>query len=369
MNADSKLSLQSTASSDLESKPPRARILRRILLVVVPVVVVTAGTSLYLMTGRYVGTDNAYIKAAIASTSPEVSGNIRSVLVAENQAVTKGQPVLTIDDTTYRIALVGAEANLRTAASVIESDRARYRQRQASLAILQGNAAFAEREYQRQSALASSNFVAAAKLDETKHNLDSARQNIALLKQQEAEILARLEGDPDIGLEMVPSYQQALAAKASASTYIQRTTLAAPFDGIVSQLPGVGDYARTGAPVFSIVAANDVWIEANFKETDLTHMQVGQAVEISVDTYPGQPLRGRITSISQATGAEFSVLPAQNSSGNWIKVVQRIPVRISVDGQHAGPALRAGMSVSAEVDTGKTRFEQYFGAAIARSPN
>lgn len=369
MNANLKLSLQPNAASDGDTKPRRTRLLRRILMVFVPLVMLTAAASWYLMTGRYVGTDNAYVKADIASISPEVSGNIMSVLVGENQAVSKGEPILTIDDTNYRIALIGAEANLRSVAAAIESDKARYRQRRASLAILQGDIAFAERDYKRQSALAASNFVATSKLDEAKHKVDSARQNIALLKQQEAEILARLEGDPDVNPEMVPSYQQGLAAKASAARMIQRTTLVAPFDGIVSQLPKVGDYARTGAPAFSTVGTNDVWIEANFKETDLTHMQVGQTVEVRIDAYPGRPFRGRITSISQATGAEFSVLPAQNSTGNWIKVVQRIPVRISVDQQQGGPTLRAGMSVTADVDTGRTRFEQFFGAADARAAN
>jgi len=361
MNAESKMSLESPAT-DFEDGSQRRRFLRRILMGVVPAVVILAAIGGYFATGRYVGTDNAYVKADIASVSPEVSGNIQSVLVTENQHVAKGQPVLTIDDTNYRIAMAGAEAQLRNVVSSIESDKARYRQKQAALALMQGNVAFAEREFKRQSSLAASNFVSTAKLDEAKHALDSARQNIVLLKQEEAEILARLEGDPAIAPEKVPAYQQAYTAKLSAATYIQRSTLVAPFDGIVSQLPKAGDFARAGAPSFSIVSNADVWIEANFKETELTHMLAGQPVTIFVDTYPDRPFHGHITSISQATGAEFSVLPAQNSTGNWIKVVQRIPVRISVDDQSAGPTLRAGMSVNADVDTGKTRYAQFFGS-------
>jgi len=355
MNAESKVSLP----TETESPPQSRRALRRILMGVIPAVVLTVGAAVYLLGGRYVGTDNAYVKADIASVSPEVSGNIHQVLVAENQLVKKGDSILVIDDTNYRIALVGAEAQLRNVVAGIESDKARYRQKEASLAIMQSNVAFAEREFKRQSTLASSNFASTAKLDEAQHAMQSARQNIALLKQEEAEILARLEGDPNITPEKVPSYQQAYTAKLSAATYIERATLHAPFDGIVSQLPKVGDFARTAAPTFSIVSSADVWIEANFKETDLTHMQTGQAVEIHIDTYPGRPFKGHVTSISQASGAEFSVLPAQNSTGNWIKVVQRIPVRISVDDQHDGPALRAGMSVTADVDTGKNRLAQY----------
>ncbi len=355
MNAESKVSLP----TETETVPQSRRALRRILMGVIPAVVLTVGAAVYLLGGRYVGTDNAYVKADIASVSPEVSGNIHQVLVAENQLVKKGEPILVIDDTNYRIALVGAEAQLRNVVAGIESDKARYRQKEASLAIMQSNVAFAEREFKRQSTLASSNFASTAKLDEAQHAMQSARQNIALLKQEEAEILARLEGDPNIAPEKVPSYQQAYTAKLSAATYIERATLHAPFDGVVSQLPKVGDFARTAAPTFSIVSSSDVWIEANFKETDLTHMQTGQAVEIHIDTYPGRPFKGHVTSISQASGAEFSVLPAQNSTGNWIKVVQRIPVRISVDDQHDGPPLRAGMSVTADVDTGKNRLAQY----------
>ncbi len=360
MNADPKMSIASS-KLEVEPLPGQRKALRRILMGVVPLVVLAGGAFWYLTGGRYVETDNAYVKADIASVSPEVSGNIQQVLATENQRVTKGQPILVIDDTNARIMLAGSEAQLRNAAAAVESDKARYRQKLASLALMQSNAAFAEREFKRQSTLASSNFASAAKLDEARHNLDSARQNILLLKQEEAEILARLDGDPNVAPEKVPSYQQAYAGKLSAENMIRRATLVAPFDGIVSQLPKEGDFARTGAPLFSIVSDAGVWVEANYKETDLTHMQVGQPVEIKIDTYPGRPFKGHVTSISQATGAEFAVLPAQNSTGNWIKVVQRIPVRISVDDQKAGPALRSGMSVTVGIDTGKSRYDLFFG--------
>ena len=363
MNAEPKISLQSALAPDVA--PRDTKVLRRLLMGVVPAVVIAGAIGWYVLGGRYVGTDNAYIKAEIASISPEVSGNIKKVMVTDNQSVAKGQPLLIIDDTNYKIMLAGAEAQMRSAASNIESDKARYRQKQASLALMQSDVAFAEREFKRQSTLASSNFVAAAKLDEAKHKMDSARQNITLLKQEEAEILARLEGDANIAPENHPSYQQAMTAKVSAETYMERATVVAPFDGIVSQMPKVGDYARTGAPLLSMVSGNAVWVEANFKETDLTRMKVGQPVEIHVDTYPSRPFHGRVTSISQATGAEFSLLPAQNSTGNWVKVVQRIPVRISIDDQKEGPSLRSGMSVTADVDTGRNRMSRLFGADAA----
>ncbi|MBY0508987.1 MAG: HlyD family secretion protein [Rhodospirillaceae bacterium] len=363
MNAEPKISLQTDITPD--ALPQDKKALRRVLMMVVPAVIVAAGAAWYAFGGRYVGTDNAYIKAEIAAISPEVAGNIKQVLVTENQAVTKGQPLVVMDDTNFRIMLAASEAQLRTAIANIDGNKARYRQKAASMALMQSNAAFAEREFKRQSTLAASNFVAAAKLDEAKHSLESARQNIALLKQEEAEILASLEGDADIAPQNHSAYQAALAGKVTAETQIQRATIVAPFDGIVSQLPKVGDYARTGAPLLSMVSNNAVWIEANFKETDLTHMRVGQEVKIDVDTYPSRPFHGRVTSISQATGAEFSLLPAQNSTGNWVKVVQRIPVRISVEDQKDGPPLRSGMSVTADVDTGRNRMSRWFGADAA----
>jgi len=357
MNAEPRnMSLQST---EMNGDKEGFFTLRRLLMVVVPLIVVVAAGWLYLTGGRFASTDNAYIKADIVTVSPEVAGNIVDVLVAENQKVTKGQTLLTIDASNYQIMMAGSEANMRAALANIEATKARYRQKQESIAIMQTNVGFAEREFKRQATLAASNFVAAAKLDDAKHNLETAQRNIALLKQEQAEILASLQGDPNIDPMQHPTFQQAMAARASAQRMVDRATLVAPFDGIVSQVPKAGDFARTGAPLLSIVSTAGVWVEANFKETDLTQMHVGQDAELSVDTYPGRKFHGKVASISQATGSEFAVLPAQNSTGNWIKVVQRIPVRISVDTSADSPALRAGMSVVADVDTKIRRIDHY----------
>lgn len=350
-----------TAPLSSTAAPPRNRLLRRVLMLGVPLAVIVVGAAIYLAGGRFVSTDNAYVKADIASLSPEIAGNVLEVLVAENQKVTKGQPLLVIDSTNYKVGLAGAEAQMRAAVANVESAKARYRQKEESIALMQTNVKFAEREYQRQAQLASSNYVAAAKLDQAQHALESARRNLRLLQQEKAEILATLEGNPDIRPEDHSSYQQAVVGRESAKLFIERATMVAPFDGVVSQVPKVGDFARTGAPILSLVSTSGVWVEANFKETDLTQMKIGQPVDIEVDTYPDRKFQGHVASISQATGAEFSVLPAQNSSGNWVKVVQRIPVRIAFE-TTSGPALRAGMSVTAEVDTGVRRASQWFGA-------
>ena len=357
MNAEpQKISMQSTVMNDEKGG---FFTLRGVLMIIVPLIVIAAAGAFYLNGGRFVSTDNAYIKSDIASVSPEVSGNIVDVMVKENQRVTKGQPLVAIDSSNYQIGIAGADANIKSALANIEEAKARYRQKQEAIALQQTNVAFADREYKRQATLASSNFVAAAKLDDAKHNLETAQRNIALLKQEQAEILASLQGDANIDPMQHPTYQQALVAKATVQRMLDRSTVVAPFDGIVSQLPKAGDFARTGAPLLSIVATNGVWVEANFKETDLTQMRVGQDADLKIDTYPGQVFHGKVTSISQATGSEFAVLPAQNSTGNWIKVVQRIPVRLSIDAPADGPPLRAGMSVDAEVDTKIRRIDQY----------
>lgn len=355
MNAERKISVGPVAAEDA---PKEKKGLRRVLMVFVPLAAIILGGLAYAWGGRYAETDNAYIKADIASISPEVAGNITQVLVAENAHVTKGQSLVVIDDTTYRIALAGSEAQLRTAVANIESAKARYREKQQTLALNQTNLAFAQRELARQSALAAQDFATKAKLDESRQAVETAQHNIALTKQEMQEILASLEGNPDIAPEQHPTYQMALAGKATATVQMERSTVKAPFDGVVSQVPKVGDFARTGAPLLSIVSTAGVWVEANFKETDLTHMTTGQKTELKVDTYPGAHFEGHVDSISQATGAEFAVLPAQNSTGNWVKVVQRIPVRIAVDTKD-GPPLRAGMSVVASVDTGKHRYQRW----------
>ena len=362
MNAERKISVGAAAGEDAApgEKTGEKKGLRRVLMVFVPLLLIAGGVTAYAWGGRFAETDNAYIKADIANISPEVSGNITQVLVGENAHVTKGQPLIVIDDTTYRIALAGSEAQLRSAVANIESAKARYREKQQTLVLNQSDLAFAQRELQRQSALAAQDFATKAKLDESKHAVETAQQTIAQTRQQISEILASLEGDPNIEPLKHPTYQMAMAGKVSAETFMERATVHAPFDGVVSQVPKLGDFARTGAPLLSIVSTAGVWVEANFKETDLTHMTTGQPTEIHVDTYPGRAFEGHVESISQATGAEFAVLPAQNSTGNWVKVVQRIPVRIVVDGKD-GPPLRAGMSVVASVDTGKRRYQEWFG--------
>ena len=352
------LSVPGQAATDA----PRPRRLRKVLMLGVPVIAVIVGVALYAITGRYISTDNANVKADIVSISPEISGVINKIAVTENQRVTQGQALLSIDSTQYTIGLAEADAEIRSAAARFDADRALLKQKDESLRMAQTDATFADRELKRQAALGAGRFVAVSKIDEVQHARDSAMQKIALLKQEQAEILARLDGKTDLPVQQYPAYQSGLAKRAAAEFFLSKAVIKAPFDGIVSHVPKVGDFARTGVPAMNIVSSKVMWIDANYKETDLTYIRPQQPVDIHVDTYPGRVFKGHIDSIAQASGGEFALLPAQNSTGNWVKVVQRIPVRIAIDTPPGnGPVLRAGMSVTVDADTGARRLDRWLG--------
>ena len=344
--------------------------LRVLLMGVLPVIAIAVAVGFYAAGGRYVGTDNAYLKADKASVAAEVSGPVSEILVQENQKVVAGQTLFRIDDRPYRIALDRAEAELRRTANDVASLRASYQAKREEIHMAETNAAYFDRESQRQTELVSRNIAAPVKADEARNAADSARQKIAVLRQNLAEIVANLGGEIDAPLETRAQYLAARAARDQAALDLARTVVNAPGEGIVSRVDALrpGTYVRAGTPVFSIVAADHVWIEANFKETDLTYMRPGQTVSVEVDSYPGRTWKGVVSSISQASGSEFSILPPQNASGNWVKVVQRIPVRILLDGTVNAQALRAGMSANVEVDTGHRRgLPGVVGTALAGS--
>jgi membrane fusion protein (multidrug efflux system) len=309
-----------------------------------------------------VDTDDAYVKSDMAAVSADISGPITEIYVNENQAVTKGQALLKAGGSVYPLTVAGAEVNMESARKDVESDKAAYRQRVQSLVLAHTDLQFADRELKRQAALAQSQNVSIQHLDEARHAYQTAQQKIALLEQEKAEYLAKLQGNPDMAVEDYATYKEAQVKLATAQYFVDHMVLKAPFDGIVSKVPKVGDYVRTGVPVLSIVSPEKVWVDANFKETDLTHMHPGQPVSFTVDTYPGYKFQGHVDSVAQASGAEFALLPAQNTTGNWIKVVQRITVRIAID-QRPDDAhvLRSGMSVIANVDTGHRRISRWLG--------
>ncbi|MDN5871117.1 MAG: HlyD family secretion protein [Nitrococcus sp.] len=332
-------------------RPSRSAV-RRLLLMSVPVVVAVIACYFYILGGRYVSTENAYINADMVRISAQVDGPITRVAVAENEPVRQGALLFQIDPAPYRIALRSARAKLEQARGEIKTLKASYRQAQESLQLAKLNVAYAEREYQRQLALARRHVTSQAQLDRYRHERDVAKEKVAGLGQELARIRASLNGDPDIPVEQHPRYLAAKAACDAAALDLRRTWVRAPFDGVAAKVPNPGAQVTAGKPVMSLIAKRGVWIVANFKETALTHVRPGQPVSIEVDTYPDHHWHGHVQSIAQATGAVYSLLPAQNATGNWVKVVQRIPVRIAIDDQAGGPALRAGMSVTSEIDTG-----------------
>jgi membrane fusion protein (multidrug efflux system) len=335
----------------------RRRVIRWTLLLIGPIAAILIGGYIYYSGGRYASTDNAYIKADKVTLGAEVSGVIAGVPVAENEDVAAGDVLFRLDDSQYRVKLAKAEADLAEVVSSIASTKANYREMQAELGSARGDANYAKTEWQRQAGLKGTSAASKMKLDAARHDLETARHKVAVISEQLKAIRATLAGGVDVPVERNPRYQAAKADRDLAELNLQHTLVKAPFSGVVRNVPKVGRYVSAGEGAISLVADKRFWIEANFKETELTYIRPGQPVSISVDTYPDQTWTGKVDSISQATGAEFAILPAQNATGNWVKVVQRIPVRIAVktEGDGDGPDLRSGMSSSVEIDTGYSR--------------
>jgi membrane fusion protein, multidrug efflux system len=351
-----------------ESKPPptqsersavrerlRNRQKRMILMVVVPALVVTAAVYAYLHAGRHVVTDNAYVQGHIVNITAEVSGVINRVGAEEYQHVNAGDELLRIEDRTYRIAVDRADATLAEIRSEIEADKLAYRGALTEIAMYETSLRFAQAQFARQVGLRDANLGTLQDLDTAKYNLDTAQQQIEVAQQKAASLLARLNGNADIPVADHPRYREADAALAQAALDLEHTIVAAPADGVVINRPEPGDYVEPGKPMMALVADRNLWIEANFKETQLTHVREGQQAEIRIDTYPGSIWHGRVESISEATGAQFALLPPQNATGNWVKIVQRIPVRIAIEQTQELPALRLGMSSTISIDTGYVR--------------
>jgi membrane fusion protein (multidrug efflux system) len=335
----------------------RRQLVRWSLLAAGPLAVAVVIGWFWLTGGRYVSTDNAYVQSDTINIATDVAGLVKSIQVHDNEHVTAGQVLFTLDDSTYRSALASADAEVRMAATQLEALRASYAQSGAAIVKAKSDVAYYEKEYQRQTDLATRRVNAESQLDAARHNLDSARGELAALEQEQAGIAAQLVGDPAAPIERHPRYLAAVAARDRAQHDLDNTVVRSPIDGMTARVPSLqpGEYLDAGQAAFALVASDHVWIEANPKETDLTWVRPGQAVAVSVDTYPGVQWEGRVASVSPASQSSFSLLPAQNTSGNWVKVVQRIPVRIDMQPEAEAPPLRAGMSAEIEVDTGHLR--------------
>jgi membrane fusion protein (multidrug efflux system) len=332
----------------------RRRIARAVMWSL-PLVAIAGALFFWLTSGRYVSTDNAYVKGDRVYLATEISGPIVQVPITENQHVTKGQLLYKLDDQPYKIQLARVDADIESARSDIRGLKAQWRTKLEEIKSAQSQVTYAETDFARNKDLAERKYGPQQKMDESRMSLDVAQRRVSAAQEDLTRIEASLAGDPQIPVDKHPKVMQLLAQRDDALLNIRRCSILAPMDGRVSKVLVPGSYAVMGVPSVAVVADTDLWIEANFKETELTGVRVGQPVTISVDTYPDLQCTGKVTSLAQATGAEFAVLPPQNATGNWVKVVQRIPIRTSVICKAGGPPLRVGMSTTIEIDTGHSR--------------
>ncbi len=334
----------------------RRTLTRMVFLFVIPLLAICVGLYLYAAGGRYVSTDNAYVKANVIIITPEVSGRVTSVLVADNQAVEAGDVLLQLDPSLLDIELNRARAQMAVIRTELESLRADYGETVVQIQQAEDKVRYLERRYKRQRKLLKQGLSSEEKHDEAKHTLQVARREVQIIQQRVQRVLAQLAGDEVLPVEQHPRYQAAQATYDQAAIDLKATTIHAPASGIVSNMKlQVGEYAQAGKPVFSLIENYPIWIEANLKETQLTHILPGQQATIVADAYPDRVWESVISSIAPTTGAEFSILPPQNASGNWVKVVQRIPINLVITDQADGPQLRAGMTVSVRIDTHRKR--------------
>lgn len=325
--------------------------LRVPLMVGVPLLAAGIGVYFYLTSGRYESTDDAYIQAAQVSISSNVSGRVSEVDVHDNQRVKRGELLFRLDERPFRIAVEDARAKLASARLAIKSLEATYRQRQADLAAAQSTLTYEQREYERQMRLLSSGIASQAQADRALLARNRARQNVTAAQQQITALLASLGGTPNLPVDRHPSVEEAQAQLDRALLDLSYATIKAPIDGIVTRVDQlqVGDYITKATPAFMLVATHDVWVSANFKENQLGRMHPGQSARIVIDAFPGHSYEAVVASVSPGTGSVFSLLPPENATGNWVKVVQRLPVRLSFEGNV--PSLAAGLSATVTVDT------------------
>lgn len=342
---------------------PKRNKLRIFLMLAGIAAVVVGGGKVWLGGGRYVSTDNAYVRAAKLMVSTDVSGIVSSVDVKEGESVAAGQILFRVDPQQFDIAVRIADAQLAQTKIALEAAQQDYQRLLSDIQAQQSQIDLAQVNYDRAASLLQSNAGTRAAFDQTRFALATARNQISSLHAQAQAALTRLGGAADSPVEQLPQYLLGKAQVDEARRQLDHTIVRAPFAGIVTAVdhlqPGTFLVSQTAAltntGAVALVATDDVWIDANVKETDLTYTKSNDPVDVTIDAYPGRVWRGRVASIAPASGSEFSILPAQNASGNWVKVVQRVPVRIAFDQGEDTHLLRSGMSVNVEIDTGHSR--------------
>ena len=349
------------AAVETAAAKPKARALkerlRLPLMLLAPLIVIAGAVYFYVTGGRYQSTDDAYVQAAQMVISSNVAGRVSEIDVHDNERVQKGAVLFRLDDAPFRIAVQEAQARLGSARLEVEALQATYRQRLAEVRGADQTLAYQQREYDRQNGLLASGIASQVQVNQLRHALDTARQALSSAREELAAVAANLGGDAHTSIEDHPNVLQARAALDRALLNLSYTVISAPEDGIVAKVEQlqVGNYINASSPLFALIATQDVWVEANFKESQLTYMRPGQAATVKIDSYPGKIFHARIVSLSPGTGAAFSMLPPENATGNWVKVVQRLPVRLAVTDAPAALPLRAGLSADVTVDTHHAR--------------
>jgi membrane fusion protein (multidrug efflux system) len=333
----------------LAPSPPKWR--RPLLMLAVPALLALGGLWLWLNSGGSVSTDNAYVQQDKVSISSDVTSRVIAVGPAESEQVKRGDILIQLAPRPFEIALAEAEARLAAARLEAAGLQSGTIGKTADVAGKRDALAFAQQERERQQKLLAQGFTTRARVQATEYATANAEAELASALADEASARAAANG---AGSGTHPLVLAAMAARDKAAFELSRTIIRAPADGIASQTNKVlpGQVLVSGIPTMSLVLSDRRWIEANFKETDLEHMRVGQPATIELDAYPGTPITGRVESIGAGTGSEFSVLPAQNATGNWVKVVQRVPVRIALPAETKVPLI-AGLSATVTVDTSK----------------
>ena len=335
----------------------RRKLLRWGLMAGGVVAVIVGGVAYWLSSGRWVETDDAYVQADSMTLSTDVSGIVASIPVHEGEQVTKGQILFSLDPEKFQIALDNARANLAQVRLNIEAEKADYQAALRNTDAKQQQVNADQATFDRYASLVKQHAVTQQLTDDARYKLAADQQAVRASKSQARAILAKLAGNPDIAPEDTPAFKRAQAQVSEAEREKTHAVVRAPYNGIVTQVNKLqpGMYLGASTAAFGLVSTEHMWVEAQPKETKLTNAKTGDPVDVSFDLYPGRNWHGTVESVAPATDQNFSLLPAQNSSGNWVKVVQRIPVRVKLDLKPGDPDLRAGMSADVAIDTGHVR--------------
>ena len=330
---------------------------RFILLVVAPVLALALGFVWWLNGGRYVTTDNSYVGAQKVLITPQVTGSIVAVHVIEGQKVKTGDPLFDIDSEPYRIALALAKGRLDAAKVAFANLKSSYVSNADQIKMGEDSVRVRQADYDRKNELATRGAGTNVDRDTSMAALIQAKQILEFVRNLQATTMVKLGGSLDASIDNFPDYIQAKAGVEDAERNLRNTKILAPIDGVATQVTQIelGRVAPAGQPVFAVVADKGLWVDANPKESDMTYVREGQPATVTVDAFPDKVWSGTICSIAPGTGAQFSILPPQNASGNWVKVVQRVPLRFCFGPGEDTSNLRAGMSAYLSIDTGRVR--------------